>query len=100
MKYKYKGIIFDLDGVICHTDQFHYRAWKIIADELKIPFDQTVNNKLRGVSRMESLDIILAEGNVVLSDEEKEDLATRKNDAYRKSLNDMTTILPHRVFKK
>lgn len=91
MKYKYKGIIFDLDGVICHTDQFHYRAWKIIADELKIPFDQTVNNKLRGVSRMESLDIILAEGNVVLSDEEKEDLATRKNDAYRKSLNDMTT---------
>ncbi|HKM34167.1 MAG TPA: beta-phosphoglucomutase [Lachnospiraceae bacterium] len=90
MKYKYNGIIFDLDGVICHTDQYHYRAWKSIADELEIPFDQTVNNKLRGVSRMESLEIILAEGNVEISKEDKESLATRKNDAYRKSLNDMT----------
>jgi len=88
--YKYKGIIFDLDGVICHTDQYHYKAWKIIANELGIFFDQNVNNKLRGVSRMESLDIILNEGNVNLEVEEKEALATRKNEAYRTYLNEMT----------
>ncbi len=90
--YKYKGIIFDLDGVICHTDQYHYKAWKIIADELGIFFDQKINNKLRGVSRMESLDIILEEGNVKLSDEDKEVLATKKNDAYRTYLNDMSPV--------
>lgn len=88
--YKYKGIIFDLDGVICHTDQYHYKAWKVIADELGIVFDQKVNNKLRGVSRMESLDIILNEGNVKLEAREKEELATRKNEEYRTYLNDMS----------
>nr|MCR5232206.1 HAD hydrolase-like protein [Acholeplasmatales bacterium] len=55
-----KGIIFDLDGVLVHTDELHYKAWKKIADELEIPFDRTVNNRLRGVSRMESLEIILS----------------------------------------
>lgn len=88
--YKYKGIIFDLDGVICHTDQYHYRAWKIIADELGIFFDQKINNKLRGVSRMESLEIILNEGKVKLTDKEKEALAKKKNDAYRTFLNELT----------
>lgn len=56
---KYKGIIFDLDGVICHTDKYHYQAWKKLADKLGIYFDQEINNRLRGVSRMESFDIIL-----------------------------------------
>jgi beta-phosphoglucomutase len=88
--YKYKGVIFDLDGVICHTDQYHYKAWKIIADELGIFFDQKINNKLRGVSRMESLDIILNEGNVILDNKEKEALATKKNEAYRVYLNEMS----------
>ena len=55
---KYKAIIFDLDGVICHTDKYHYMAWKQIADELGIYFDETINNRLRGVSRMESFEII------------------------------------------
>ena len=54
-----EAIIFDLDGVICSTDQYHYKAWKELADELDIPFDEKDNEKLRGVSRMESLDIIL-----------------------------------------
>lgn len=56
---KYKGIIFDLDGVLVHTDQLHFRAWKKIADEKGIEFDEEINNQLRGVSRMESLEIIL-----------------------------------------
>ena len=49
---KYAGIIFDLDGVICSTDHYHYLAWKALADRLGIPFNETDNNRLRGVSRM------------------------------------------------
>lgn len=52
-----KAIIFDLDGVICSTDHYHYLAWKSLADDLNIPFDEKDNERLRGVSRMESLDI-------------------------------------------
>ena len=54
-----KAIIFDLDGVICSTDHYHYLAWKSLTDDLNIPFDEKDNERLRGVSRMESLDIIL-----------------------------------------
>ena len=56
---KFEAIIFDLDGVICHTDNFHYLAWKAIADQYGIPFDRMVNDRLRGVSRRDSLEIIL-----------------------------------------
>ena len=55
----YQGVIFDLDGVICTTDEFHYLAWKALADKEGIPFDRETNNLLRGVSRMASLEIIL-----------------------------------------
>ena len=85
----YKAIIFDLDGVICHTDEYHYLAWKAIADQLNIPFDRTINNRLRGVSRMESLDIILEQYNGRLSTVEKEELATQKNELYKQYLNRM-----------
>ncbi|MFA6855104.1 MAG: beta-phosphoglucomutase, partial [Bacilli bacterium] len=54
-----EAIIFDLDGVLIHTDHYHYLAWKKLADDESIYFDQEINNRLRGVSRMESLDIIL-----------------------------------------
>ena len=50
---KYKAVIFDLDGVICSTDEYHYQAWKKMADSMGIYFDRTINNRLRGVSRME-----------------------------------------------
>ena len=56
---RYEGIIFDLDGVICTTDHYHYLAWKALADRLGIPFNEKDNNRLRGVSRMASLEIIL-----------------------------------------
>ena len=56
---KYKGIIFDMDGVICSTDEYHYLAWKALAERLNIPFDRERNNMLRGVSRAASLNIIL-----------------------------------------
>lgn len=89
---KYKAIIFDLDGVICSTDEYHYQAWKQMADTMGIYFDRTINNRLRGVSRMESLEIILEryEGSA-LSDERKQELANLKNDIYRESLKKMST---------
>lgn len=86
-----KGLIFDLDGVIVFTDKFHYQAWRKIADELGIHFDRKINNRLRGVSRMDSLEIILEryEG-PELSQEEKVCLAERKNKVYREFLKTMT----------
>ena len=71
------GIIFDLDGVLCYTDHYHYLAWKAVADRLSLPFDEQVNNRLRGVSRMESLEIILSLGSKTYSQEEKEQMAVR-----------------------
>lgn len=85
----FKAIIFDLDGVICHTDEYHYQAWKAVADQLSIPFDRTINNRLRGVSRMESLDIILEKYNGRMSAVEKEELAAQKNELYKQYLNRM-----------
>lgn len=86
-----QAVIFDLDGVICHTDHYHYLAWKALADELHIPFDETVNNRLRGVSRMESLEIILERySGAPLSETHKHELATKKNDLYRDMLQQMS----------
>lgn len=87
---KYDAIIFDLDGVICSTDEYHYMAWKQIADELDIPFNREINNRLRGISRMESLEIILERyTGPALTKEEKEDLASEKNEYYRIRLQAM-----------
>lgn len=88
---KYDGVIFDLDGVICFTDHYHYLAWKALADSLGIDFDESKNDRLRGVSRMESLKIVL-EGyhGAPLSDAEKTALADRKNALYRQSLQTMS----------
>ena len=96
---KFDAVIFDLDGVICSTDEYHYKAWKIMADGMGIPFDRTVNNRLRGVSRMASLEIILEKyKGPALSPEQKEDLAREKNDLYRESLREMSTAdLPEEV---
>ena len=85
-----KAIIFDLDGVICHTDEYHYQAWKALADSMDIPFDRQVNNRLRGVSRMVSLEIILEQYHGELSQAEKEALADQKNERYKESLKNMS----------
>lgn len=78
-----RAVIFDLDGVIVTTDQYHFRAWKEIADNAGIAFDQETNNRLRGVSRAESLEIILEQAGTVYSDEEKLSMATQKNEQYK-----------------
>lgn len=87
---KYKGIIFDLDGVICSTDEYHYQAWKALADRLGIPFDRARNNLLRGVSRMESLEIILEKAEQTYTDAEKQAFAEEKNTLYRHLLANMS----------
>ena len=86
----YKAVIFDLDGVICFTDKYHYLAWKKMADGMGIYFDETINNRLRGVSRMESLEIILERCDKELTQEEKQDLAEEKNKTYVELLGQMT----------
>ena len=83
---KYRGIIFDLDGVICSTDEYHYLAWKALADRLGIPFDRERNNLLRGVSRMASLEIILEKSEKTYTESEKAAFAEEKNETYRKLL--------------
>ena len=87
---KYQGIIFDLDGVLCSTDEYHYQAWKTLADQLNIPFDRERNNLLRGVSRMESLSIILEKSGKTYSDQEKQAFAEQKNALYRTLLRQMS----------
>ncbi len=83
-----KGIIFDLDGVLLSTDEFHYQAWKALADRLNIPFDREKNDRLRGISRMASLEIVL-EG-YEFSEEEKIAFAEEKNTTYRNLLSTLT----------
>ena len=88
-----KGLIFDLDGVLLSTDRFHFLAWKKLADRMGINFTEKDNERLRGVSRMESLEIVLslrADPALSLNDEEKLALATEKNEAYREYLKKLT----------
>ena len=85
-----KGIVFDLDGVICSTDEYHYQAWQALADRLNIPFDRERNHLLRGVSRMDSLKIILEKSDKTYTDEEMAALAEEKNTTYRRLLANMS----------
>lgn len=87
---KYRAVIFDLDGVICHTDKYHYQAWKAVADELGIYFDEDINNRLRGVSRMESFEIILERYEGIMSKEDKAAYTEKKNNIYKELLKNMS----------
>ena len=87
---RFNAVIFDLDGVICFTDEYHYQAWKALADSIGVYFDREINNRLRGVSRMDSLEIILEKHPGSFSDAEKAALADRKNELYKKLLCNMS----------
>jgi len=91
-----EGVIFDLDGVIVTTDEYHYRAWKKIAMDEEIYFDRKINERLRGVSRMQSLEIILERTDSKYTEEEKVRLAERKNNYYKEYINQLNSrdILP------
>lgn len=85
-----EAVIFDLDGVITDTAEYHYQAWKALADELEISFDKEFNEGLKGIGRMESLEMILAHGQKELSDEEKERYAAKKNEHYQTFIEEIT----------
>lgn len=91
-----KACIFDLDGVIVDTAVYHYKAWKRLANNLGFDFTEEDNEKLKGVSRVRSLELILQWGGVTKTEAEKEVLAARKNDWYVEMISHMTPaeILP------
>lgn len=93
-----KGVIFDLDGVLVSTDELHFKAWKKLAKELGImDFTKEDNKKQKGVSRMESLEVVLSKGSIQYSDTEKMELAERKNKYYVDYLKELNeeAVLPH-----
>ena len=94
-----KLAIFDLDGVVTDTAELHYEAWKALAESLDIPFDREFNEKLKGVSRIDSLNLILSKGDIKLSEAEKQQLASKKNEHYKQLLNNLSPsdILPGAV---
>jgi beta-phosphoglucomutase len=91
-----RGVIFDLDGVVVSTDRFHYLAWKSLADELGVPFDEERNDALRGVSRVESLELVLGDRAADYTPVEKTAFAEKKNRGYRDLLETLSPahILP------
>ena len=98
MKRELKAVIFDLDGVITDTAEYHYQAWKELSEELRIPFTREFNEELKGISRMESLEKILILGGKhdQFSNHEKAELAKRKNEHYCHLIEEITPgdILP------
>ncbi len=94
---KIETCIFDLDGVICDTAKYHFKAWRRLANELGFDFTEDDNEKLKGVSRIESLNLILKWGRIVENDEEvKAGYAEKKNNWYLEYILRMTPeeILP------
>jgi beta-phosphoglucomutase len=93
---KIGAVIFDLDGVIVTTDECHYEAWKRMADEEGIYFEHSINERLRGVSRMESLRIILERSLKEYSEQQKLEMSERKNNYYKQLIQRLTPadILP------
>ncbi len=91
-----QAYLFDLDGVIVDTARFHYLAWKRLANQLGFEFTESQNEALKGISRMDSLEIVLKAGNVTLSQEEKLKYATEKNAYYLELCSRMTPgdVLP------
>ena len=90
------AVIFDLDGVIVSTDELHYQAWKEIADKEGIFFSREINERLRGVSRMESLNIVLEHSKKQYGQQALYALAKEKNEIYKKSLERLSRqdVLP------
>lgn len=83
-------VIFDLDGVLTDTAELHFQSWLRVAEEIDIVIEETVKDQIRGPGRMESLEIVLGERSGEFSDEQKAELAVKKNRYYVKMLESMT----------
>lgn len=92
MKTVIKGFIFDLDGVLTDTAEYHYQAWKALAEDIDIEIDREFNEQLKGISRLESLERILAYGNKQdqFSEAQKNQLAEKKNEHYKELIQEIT----------
>lgn len=90
MDERFEAVIFDLDGVITDTARYHYLAWKKIANKLKIPFDEAFNERLKGIDRLRSLELLLEHGSLGFSQAEKLRLAEEKNQYYQQLIGVMT----------
>jgi beta-phosphoglucomutase len=90
-----KACVFDLDGVIVDTAHYHFLAWKRLADEVHIPFTERDNERLKGVSRLRSMDILLEIGGMTMSDQEKERQANRKNTWF---VDFIERMIPEEIF--
>lgn len=92
----YLGAIFDLDGVLVDTAKYHYEAWKKLANQLQIPFTEVDNERLKGISREQSLELLLAFGNQPYSQAEKDIFIQEKNQNYLSLIQNMTAaeVLP------
>lgn len=104
-----KGFIFDLDGVIVDTAKYHYLAWKKLANSIGVDFTEVQNEQLKGVSRVKSLEKILAWANKTISEDQFMELMSRKNDDYlsyiakmdeSEILPDVTNVLDYLIDKK
>ena len=85
-----KAIIFDLDGVIVSTDHLHYQSWKKVADKEGLFFDETMNHRMRGISRSASLEVMLEKSHKVYNQEEKNQLMFEKNEHYKQLLETLS----------
>ncbi len=92
----FEACIFDFDGVIVDTAGYHYMSWRKLASQLGFEFTEEQNEEMKGISRMDSLDVVLDIGNITATQEEKIKLAKQKNDWYREYLSnvDESAILP------
>lgn len=90
-----KAVIFDLDGVIVDTAHYHFLAWKRLADELGIEFTQSDNERLKGVSRMRSMEILMEIGGLSFNQHDKEKLANKKNTWF---VDYVERMLPDEIF--
>ena len=88
--YKFKGVIFDLDGVVCSTDSFHYDAWNQILSTVGVQLDVQTNDKLRGLNRQDYLAKLLQYRGVSFSREKQAELCETKNNLYRQLLQNLS----------
>ena len=99
-----KACIFDLDGVLVDTAHYHFLAWKRLAKEFDYNLTEEINEQLKGVSRMKSLDIVLHHANLTLAENKKEELADRKNGWFTEYVHAMKAeeLFPgvKEIFKK
>ncbi len=94
---RFKAVIFNLNGVIVSTDEYHYQAWRQLADREGLHFDRIINERLKGVSRMQSLEILLSfNRDRTYTDEQKEEMAEFKNQRYLELIRDLrpSDVLP------